>query len=333
MDVVMTNLSEDDDSSWLYAQDVHSMHIADHLFGPNFLSSAIVMERVNVTLTPSVSISIMDSRFENEGSDYEMVTLSNVQPTDEVVLESDHFVHSFITISFGESDEAAVTHSLTVRDSHFSSMTSHSAIYLLDIDYNTTSAKQRGVSYFEDNRLKDCDGPSSLIEIAHLDNNDDDEDHYRVIVDANTFSDNVAVDDLIALRSLDSDTDGALSLYLVNNSFADNVDDSLLHCDGGNHIVNLSASTTPMVMTLISTIPWFVILFENVMENVVENVTVFAFNGEGVRVCGGACGCDHGGDFKSVNVWFMWTPSGASSHGGRTAIMCTAFCHYVCCLG
>jgi len=98
MDVVMTNLSEDDDSSWLYAQDVHSMHIADHLFGPNFLSSAIVMERVNVTLTPSVSISIMDSRFENEGSDYEMVTLSNVQPTDEVVLESDHFVHSFITI-------------------------------------------------------------------------------------------------------------------------------------------------------------------------------------------------------------------------------------------
>ena len=41
-----------------YAQDVHSMHIADHLFGPNFLSSAIVMERVNVTLTPSVPISI-----------------------------------------------------------------------------------------------------------------------------------------------------------------------------------------------------------------------------------------------------------------------------------
>ena len=74
------------------------MHIADHLFGHNFLSSAIVMERVNVTLTPSVSISIMDSRFENEGSDYEMVTLSNVQPADEVVLESDHFVHSFITI-------------------------------------------------------------------------------------------------------------------------------------------------------------------------------------------------------------------------------------------
>ena len=98
MDVVMTNQAVDDDSSWLSAQDVHSMHIADHLFGPNFLSSAIVMERVNVTLTPSVSISIMDSRFENEGSDYEMVTLSNVQPTDEVVLESDHFVHSFITI-------------------------------------------------------------------------------------------------------------------------------------------------------------------------------------------------------------------------------------------
>jgi len=71
-----------------------------------------------------------------------------------------------------------------VRDSHFSSMASHSAIYLLDIDYNTTSAKQRGVSYFEDNRLRDCDGPSSLIEIAHLDNNDDDEDHYRVNVDA-----------------------------------------------------------------------------------------------------------------------------------------------------
>ena len=43
MDVVMTNQSVDDDSSWLYAQDVHSMHIADHLFGPNFLSSAIVI--------------------------------------------------------------------------------------------------------------------------------------------------------------------------------------------------------------------------------------------------------------------------------------------------
>jgi len=46
MDVVMTNLSEDDDSSWLHAQDVHSMHVADHLFGPNLLSSAIVMERL-----------------------------------------------------------------------------------------------------------------------------------------------------------------------------------------------------------------------------------------------------------------------------------------------
>ena len=79
--------------------------------------------------------------------------------------------------SFSESDEAAVSHSLMVRDSHLSSMASHPAIYLLDIDYNATSAKQRGVSYFEDNRLTDCDGPSSLIEIAHLDNNDDDEDH------------------------------------------------------------------------------------------------------------------------------------------------------------
>ena len=118
-----------------------------------------------------------------------------------------------------------------VRDSHFSSMASHSAIYLLDIDYNATSAKQRGVSYFEDNRLRDCDGPSSLIEIALIDNNDNVEDDYRVIVDANTFSDNVAVDDLIALRSLDAGTGGAPSLYLVNNSFADNVVDSLLHCD------------------------------------------------------------------------------------------------------
>ena len=163
-----------------------------------------------------------------------------------------------------------------VRDSHFSSMASHSAIYLLDIDYNTTSAKQRGVSYFEGNRLRDCDGPSSLIEIALIDNNDNVEDHYRVIIDANTFSDNMAVDDLIALRSLDSGTGGAPSLYLVNNSFADNVVDSLLHCDGGNHIVNLSASTTPMIMTLITTIAWFVILVENVMENVIEKVTVFA---------------------------------------------------------
>jgi len=120
--------------------------------------------------------------------------------------------------------------------------------------------------------LRDCDGPSSLIEIALIDNNDNVEDDYRVIVDANTFSDNVAVDDLIALRSLDSGTGGAPSLYLVNNSFADNVVDSLLHCDGGNHIVNLSASTTPMIMTLITTIAWFVIIVENVMEN----VTVFA---------------------------------------------------------
>ena len=120
--------------------------------------------------------------------------------------------------------------------------------------------------------MRDCDGPSSLIEIALIDNNDDDEDHYRVIVDANTLSDNMAVDDLIALRSLDAGTGGAPSLYLVNNSFADNVDDSLLHCDGGNHIVNLSASTTPMIMTLITTIAWFVIIVENVMEN----ETVFA---------------------------------------------------------
>ena len=79
--------------------------------------------------------------------------------------------------------------------------------------------------------MRDCDGPSSLIEIALIDNNDNVEDDYRVIVDANTFSDNVAVDDLIALRSLDSGTGGAASLYLVNNSFADNVVDSLLHCD------------------------------------------------------------------------------------------------------
>ena len=124
--------------------------------------------------------------------------------------------------------------------------------------------------------MRDCDGPSSLIEIALIDNNDNVEHDYRVIVDANTFSDNMAVDDLIALRSPDSGTGGAPSLYLVNNSFADNVVDSLLHCNGGNHIVNLSASTTPMIMTLITTIAWFVIIVENVMENVVENVTVFA---------------------------------------------------------
>ena len=120
--------------------------------------------------------------------------------------------------------------------------------------------------------MRDCDGHSSLIEIALIDNNDNVEDHYRVIIDANTFSDNVAVDDLIALRSLDSGTGGTPSLYLVNNSFADHVVDSLLHCDGGNHIVNLSASTTPMIMTLITTTAWFVIIVENVMEN----VTVFA---------------------------------------------------------
>ena len=124
MDVVMTNQSVDQDSSWLYAVDVASIAIDDHEFGPNFLSSAIVMERVDVALTPSVSISIEDSRFENEGSDYEMVPLSNVQPTDEIVFESDHFVHSFMSISFGESDSAAVTHSLTVRDSNFTAMTS-----------------------------------------------------------------------------------------------------------------------------------------------------------------------------------------------------------------
>ncbi|MCH2123076.1 MAG: hypothetical protein MK136_17765, partial [Pirellulaceae bacterium] len=226
---------------------VTSIEIRDHLFGPNFLSSAIEMERVDMALTPSVSISIYDSRFENEGSDYEMVKLSNVQPVDEVLLESDHFVHSFVNISFGESDDDAVTHSLTVRDSNFTSMTSHSAVYLQDIDYDTTTAKQRGVSYFQGNSFRDCDGPSSLIEIELIENNDNVEDDYRVIVDANTFDDNDFVDDLIALRSLNAGTGGAPSLYLVNNSYTNNHVDSLLHCDGGDHIVNLSASTTPLV--------------------------------------------------------------------------------------
>ena len=42
-------------------------------------------------------------------------------------------------------------------------------------------------------------------------------------------SDNVAVDDLIALCSFDAGTGGAPSLNLVNNSFADNIVDSQLH--------------------------------------------------------------------------------------------------------
>ena len=72
--------------------DATSIEIRDHLFGPNCLSSAIIMERVDVAFAPSVSISIHDSRFEDEDSVYEMVTRSNVQPTDDVVLESDRFV-------------------------------------------------------------------------------------------------------------------------------------------------------------------------------------------------------------------------------------------------
>jgi hypothetical protein len=250
MDVVMTNQSVDQDSSWLYAVDVASMAIHHHEFGPNFLSSAIVMERVDVALTPSVSISIEDSRFENEGSDYEMVTLSNVQPTDEIVFESDHFVHSFINISFGESDSAAVTHSLTVRDSNFTAMTSHSAISIADIDFNTNDTKQRGISYFEGNSLSHCNGPSSIVEIALIENNDNVEDDYRVILDANTFSDNAFVNDLIAVRSMDAGKGGAPSLYVVSNQFDDNHVDSLLYCDGGDHIGALTTSSTPFVRAI-----------------------------------------------------------------------------------
>ena len=54
--------------------------------------------------------------------------------------------------------------------------------------------------------------------------------------DTNTISYRVAVDDLIALQSLDAGTDGVPSFYLTNNSLADNVVDSLQHGDDGDHI-------------------------------------------------------------------------------------------------
>ena len=81
----------------------------------------------------------------------------------------------------------------------------------------------------------------SLIEIALIENNDNVEDDYRVIVDANTFGDNDFGDDLIALHSLNAGTGAAPSFYLGNNSNADNRADSLLHCDGGDHIVDTCA--------------------------------------------------------------------------------------------
>ena len=55
---------------------------------------------------------------------------------------------------------------------------------------------------------------------------------------------------------------------------ADHDDDG----DDGETMTSTATTKTmrPMIMTLITTIAWFVILVENVMENVVENVTVFA---------------------------------------------------------
>ena len=69
-------------------------------------------------------------------------------------------------------DEAAGARSLTFRDSNSSLMASHSAIYLLDIDYDTASTKQRGIYYLVDNSLRHGGYLSSFIGIALTENND-----------------------------------------------------------------------------------------------------------------------------------------------------------------
>ena len=60
------------------------------------------------------------------------------------------------------------------------------------------------------------------------------------------------------------------------------------------------------------------IVVESVVGSVVENVSESV--GDYDRVCGRVCGCND--DCECV---FVWTPLGASPHGGRTEMMCTAF--------
>ena len=84
---LMTRQSVDRDSLFVHAVDVAQMTLQHHVFGGNFESRAVFVERSNVSLTPAMALLIAHSRFENAHVDHEMLRLANIQPADAIVLE------------------------------------------------------------------------------------------------------------------------------------------------------------------------------------------------------------------------------------------------------
>ena len=131
---LMTRQSVDRDSLFVHAVDVAQMTLQHHVFGGNFESRAVFVERSNVSLTPPMALLIAHSRFENAHADHEMLRLANIQPMDAIVLGHAHFVHVYVRVGFGAATGATLPDSaaLVVRHLSFTQYAEHSTLYIVD---------------------------------------------------------------------------------------------------------------------------------------------------------------------------------------------------------
>ena len=244
VDMVHSDMTLKGDTRYLYAYDVLSLNMWNVHFEE--FSDALWIERssyVESTHVPSMQVSIDECSFNNSDvyvvtQSSRMIIMDNVQPFDNVHIDSCYFRQAFVNMSLGSNGDDLMDGSLPhvmVNDSTFEGLTNESALYIADLSTAQVTSGKRCVVELNHVQWRGIKGGASVMEVKLIANNvgsQSGNSDYRLSLMDNVFENNevLRVIDFVSNDEMDSSKwNGAPAVHMKQCTFIKNQASALVY--------------------------------------------------------------------------------------------------------